>query len=333
MIKQPRILLILCGLILVAGLALWPGDWLSHAYANVTLVSFTATSLSGQPEIFIEWETATEFDTVGFFIARSDSASGMFTRVSDFLPHEGDTVVGALYDFIDETTVLNQTYYYHLEVINTDQTIDLHGPIAAVAGVPATVTPTPSRTPTDTHTPTQTPTSTRTPTLTPTTRPLTATSTHTSAPTNRPAATATPRPVTGATITPRSTTGDVGVPSPASSVATRVVTAPTDPSQAPLPATALPGGLPISSEPPTPALVAPTPVPDQIVPPTKVAAALIPAPTQTAPDAVEPVVVVTEAAALATKPVESRSGGLILIIGAAVFLLIGATLMLRQASK
>ena len=33
---------------------------------NVTLTSFTATSLLGQPEIYVEWKTAAEFDTVVF---------------------------------------------------------------------------------------------------------------------------------------------------------------------------------------------------------------------------------------------------------------------------
>lgn len=33
---------------------------------NVTLTSFTVTSLLGQPEIYVEWKTAAEFDTVVF---------------------------------------------------------------------------------------------------------------------------------------------------------------------------------------------------------------------------------------------------------------------------
>ncbi len=335
MIKQSRLLLLLCGFILVAGLALWPGNWLSHAYANVTLVSFTAASLPGQPEIFIKWETATEFDTVGFFIARSDSATGTFTRVSDFIPHEGDTVVGAQYDFIDETTVLNQTYYYRLEVLNTNQTVDTHGPIAAVAGVvpspTPTVTQTPTATATPTATPTSTPTTTRTPTLTLTPRPGT-TSTNTPVPTNPPAASPTPRLVAGATVTPRPATGNVSVPPTASSGATQEPGAPSVQTQSPLDATAIPGSLPSAPE-----LTAPTPVVNLPAPSAgEVAAAPATpqlAPTLAAPGGEQPVVVVTEAAVPTSKPAESRNGGLLLIIGAAVFLLVGAFLLLRQASK
>jgi hypothetical protein len=198
-IKRRWLLLIICGFIFAAGLALGPGGWLPSAYANVTLVSFTATYLPGTQEMRIEWETATEFDTVGFFIARGDISSGPFAQVSPFIQHEGDSVVGAVYEFTDETTELNQTYYYRLEVINTDQTIDYHGPITATTGVPAAGTATPTRTSTFTATPTRTPTPTATPTTQPDTEDV-----------DPPAASddrivATPRAATGATITPRPT--------------------------------------------------------------------------------------------------------------------------------
>jgi hypothetical protein len=103
---------------------------------NVTLISFTAISLSGQPEIYVDWETATEFDTVGFFVMRSDFALGPYARVSDFIPHEGDTVIGAQYDWLDETTILGQTYFYRLEEITAHQISIFYGPIAVTAGSP-----------------------------------------------------------------------------------------------------------------------------------------------------------------------------------------------------
>jgi hypothetical protein len=54
MIRRYQLLLIICGFILVVGLALWPGLWSPPAYANVTLVSFTATSVPGQRDIGID---------------------------------------------------------------------------------------------------------------------------------------------------------------------------------------------------------------------------------------------------------------------------------------
>jgi hypothetical protein len=187
--KQHRLLFVVCGFLCVMTLALWPGLWLQSAYANVTLVSFTATSLPGQPEIYIVWETATEFHTVGFFIVRSDSAAGEFTRISEFIQHAGDTIVGAQYGYIDENTVLNQAYWYKLEEITGSQQSEFYGPIRAVAGVPATETPTVTATPTPSRTPTRTPTSTPT-------------TTDSSASSNT-VIMVTPRVASGATVTPR----------------------------------------------------------------------------------------------------------------------------------
>lgn len=108
---------------------------------NVTLTSFTATSLLGQPEIYVEWKTAAEFDTVGFFVARSDFAQGPYVRVSAFIPHEGNTITGAQYDWIDEVTELGHTYYYRLEEITADQISIFYGPIVATAGSPTPLLP------------------------------------------------------------------------------------------------------------------------------------------------------------------------------------------------
>ncbi len=173
------------------------------ARANVTLVSFTATPGDGQ--VTLNWETATEIDTVGFFIRRSLEEDGLYTRVSDFIPAQGDSLTGATYEYVDSGLNGGTTYYYKLEAIDSDQTVEFFGPIDATpTGASASPTPTntsqaatpthtatsgtpgetptatsgatgetPTVTPTHTHTttPTRTPTSTHTPTHTPTPRP------------------------------------------------------------------------------------------------------------------------------------------------------------------
>ena len=321
MIKQRKLLVIICGFVLAAALALWPGQWSTPAYANVTLVSFTATSQSGQPEIFIEWETATEFDTVGFFIGRSDSSTGTFTRVSDFIPHEGDTVVGAQYVFVDENTALNQTYFYRLEVINTDQSVDYHGPIAAVAGVEATDTPTPSRTPTATATPIRTPTFTPSPTATPTTQPNTQV-TNPTAPANG-GSVATPRIVTGATVTPQPTASG-GSSSPGVPAAPPTVSSGADGSQPSAPDATSVASVPAES---AAATAAPPPGAD---------VAQLPAPTFAPPDAVPaivaPVVIATEAAP-SSAPTNSTNASAFILIAAAVLFLGVALVIFRQARQ
>jgi hypothetical protein len=284
--------------------------------ANVVLVSFTASSVLGEPEIYLEWETATEFDTVGFFIARSSSATGEFTIISEFMQHEGDTVVGAQYFYIDEDTVLNQTYYYRLDVLNTDQSTDYHGPIAAVAGVPPTITPTPSRTPT--ITPTSTPTSMPSPTATATTQ---SSASDNSTPASSSDSVATPRPVTGATVTPRPTLSS-NPANPIVSAATATLSTVTDDSQ--------PTADVFAS--PLPAIVAAAPVAQatSVVFAGAPESAPAPAPADAIPVAMAPVVVVTEAAPAAAQA-NAPNNPALLLLGAAVLFLGIAFVILRQA--
>ena len=178
MSRQHRLLLVVSVIILAVALAIWPSRWSLPAYANVTLVSFTASPVPGKPDIDIEWETATEFDTVGFFVTRSDSAGGTYARVSGFIPHTGDTVVGAPYGWRDRNMVSNRSYWYELEEITQSQDSNFYGPIS----VTLTFTPTL--------------------TATPTTQPATKVVKPTASPSR---VVATPHLATGATITPRPT--------------------------------------------------------------------------------------------------------------------------------
>lgn len=314
--KQHCFLLFIYGLVMSAALALWPAYSTPRAYANVTLVSFTATSLTGQPEIYLEWETATEFDTVGFFIVRSDSATGTFTRISDFIPHEGDTIVGAQYDHIDENAVLGNTYWYKLEELTTNQESQFYGPISAMSGVPATATSTPTRTPTATLT--RTPTATPTPTATSAaqTNPVIVNPTSSS----NGNVVVTPRVITGATVTPRATS--VSGSSSPTAAATQPVNVPDAAQQPQAVATAM-------SSVPDAAAVTVAPPPSG---PVEVAQAANPTlvPADTVPAMVAPVVVVTEAAP-APAATGSANSPALLLVGAAFLFLGIAFVILRQA--
>ncbi len=199
--SMPRRLLSLPALLLaLAALA-----YAAPARANVTLVSFTAAP--GNAQVVLEWETATEINTAGFFIRRSTEQNGVFERVSEFIPAQGDSLTGAVYQYTDGGLTNGMTYYYQLEAIDNDQSVEFFGPIDATPAGPLS-TPTPTTGPTDTLTPTasptaapsgsSTPTLTRTPTRTPTrTAAPTRTPTHTRAPTRTP----TPRPYHSPTAT------------------------------------------------------------------------------------------------------------------------------------
>jgi hypothetical protein len=170
------------------------------ASAAIDLVSFTATP--GEGQVLLAWETATEFDNAGFFIVRSESETGIFIRISPFIPAEGDGVTGAEYEFIDLDVTSGVLYYYKLEAVGNDQFSEFYGPVSAILPTP---TPTPTatarstRTNTPTSTSTRTATATRTKTRTPTRTPFRTPDTLT------PTASTTPTPTASVTITPTET--------------------------------------------------------------------------------------------------------------------------------
>jgi hypothetical protein len=321
--KRHRLLLSICGIIFTAGLALASGRWLPPVFANVTLVGFTATYLPGQQAMRIDWETATELDTAGFYVARGNSFTGPFAQVSPYMPHEGDTVVGATYVFTDRIPAVNQTYYYRLEVIDTDQSINYHGPITATASVPATNTFTPTSTRPPTFTPTRTPTSTpsATPTATPTTRPGTDDAAPSTTSSRR--IEATPRIPTGSTVTPQPTFAS----RPASPVAF-----PATPTLAAAPANSQPEAPPATSVTPlsnvSPLATAEPPFPAA----THIVQASALAFAEATPGVVAPVVVATESSDATTPAASTLGEALLLIVAASLFLGI-AFVILRQVRQ
>jgi hypothetical protein len=267
------------------------------APAAVELLCFDA--VGGDQVVNIEWQTATEFDTWGFYLLRSESVSGSFTPISEFIFHcdEGG-MIGGYYYFQDYGVVNGQTYYYRLqEKISDTESVYYpslsEAPLSAVPGAP-TATPTATRTPTGT--PTRTVTPSRTPTPSPTqpaptsasggppvptfaplpaasqdasaepTRPLGSTFTPTSRPaTNTPLPTATLRVTPAPAVSTDSTT--------ASSIAAVPTAAPVEPTEVPEsgypvpqdadqpPPTGYPAGFAEPSSTPFPAGYVPPPTP------------------------------------------------------------------------
>ena len=142
--------------------------------ASVTLLYFTATPLTSTIEV--KWETATELNTVGFNVYRSDSenpaswGSPVFTTGSRSL----DGTTGAQYIYVDGVdgnvgnVQPNVRYYYLLEELSNSGNTRFTDKIASagigLATSTATISPTPTRTstsivvdPTRTRTPTPPP--------------------------------------------------------------------------------------------------------------------------------------------------------------------------------
>ena len=113
-----RILWLLCGLLALAGLAL--------GYRTVVAPT--------EAVVIVEWTTASEVDTAGFNLYRSESPEGPFTRINDHLiPASPDPLLGGSYAFTDSNVVAGHTYYYQLEDVEIDGTATRHGPIEVKA--------------------------------------------------------------------------------------------------------------------------------------------------------------------------------------------------------
>ena len=113
-----RLLLLLWAALAIAALALGVQSW--RASRGATIV--------------VEWSTASELDTAGFNLYRSQTESGPFTRVNpSLIPGSADPLTGGNYQFADHQVTPGVTYFYQLEEVETSGTIARHGPIQVQA--------------------------------------------------------------------------------------------------------------------------------------------------------------------------------------------------------
>jgi len=93
--------------------------------------------------ILIEWSTASELDTVGFNLYRSDNPEGPFEIINaSLVPSSADPMTGSDYEYEDSFVTPGQTYYYRLEDVDMDGGATHHGPIEVKAeseGKPAMI--------------------------------------------------------------------------------------------------------------------------------------------------------------------------------------------------
>ena len=116
--EHNRSYLLSAALLAVTGLALL----IYAVYANMNA------------SVIISWETATEFETAGYAIYRSDSPDGPFVKVSpDLIPASTDPLTGGVYDYQDDNVRAGQTYYYQLEEIETTGATSVEGPVEVTA--------------------------------------------------------------------------------------------------------------------------------------------------------------------------------------------------------
>ncbi len=100
----------------------------------VTLSSFKVPEVD-QGRVILNWTTASEINTAGFNIYRSDSKDGPWTRINpQIIPSASEKVMGGKYRYEDTTTQSGKTYYYQLEDVEFNGTKVTHNPV--VVAVP-----------------------------------------------------------------------------------------------------------------------------------------------------------------------------------------------------
>jgi len=115
----------------------------SATRAAVELLYFRGYSQVGG--ILLVWETEIEPDQRGFYITRSDTEHGDYTRVSELIPSLGSDTTGNYYTYIDTDIVGGRAYWYQLEMVDVDNLVTFSEKIRVFAGVyvsTATVTAT-----------------------------------------------------------------------------------------------------------------------------------------------------------------------------------------------
>ena len=203
--------------------------------AAVVLVYFYA--LSEDYQVRLQWKTASELDTAGFFVYRSFEEGTSWAKINaTIILATADDLLGGEYEYVDGPLVNGSLFWYKLEEIDSSGNI-----VAAYYPSPASVIVGGTRTPTATATtpvngdinPTATPTTpialgTGTPTAT-----LTAIAT----PSPDPLVTAAPgQPLPGtANPYPGSSTGQEGIPPAIPGVGSGISTAEATPTWVPFP--------------------------------------------------------------------------------------------------
>lgn len=80
--------------------------------------------------VIVEWTTATELNTAGFNLYRSENAAGPFVKINEqMIPASSDSLVGGKYRFEDTTVMPGKTYYYQLEDVEYGGITTRHGPL------------------------------------------------------------------------------------------------------------------------------------------------------------------------------------------------------------
>ena len=109
------------------------GLYTLNAAAQVIYEDFTAT-VTQEGKILVEWWTDSEVGNKAFYVQRSNSEQGTYTRIEESytLTESVDGEGGYYYFYEDANIFPNQFYYYRLEAIDILNNSTFIGPIDAI---------------------------------------------------------------------------------------------------------------------------------------------------------------------------------------------------------
>ncbi len=114
-------------------------NWTSFLLASLLLIAIFVQDAT-PAIILVEWTTASEVETAGFHLYRSEAPAGPFVRVShQLIPAANDPLVGHTYVFTDTQALPGHTYYYRLEEVEMNGKAIQHGPIVVRSRHPAPI--------------------------------------------------------------------------------------------------------------------------------------------------------------------------------------------------
>jgi hypothetical protein len=97
----------------------------------VCMDSFSAQA-RGQG-VLLAWQTASEVDTLGFNVLRSENPHGTFVAINEefIFAERAGSASSAAYTYLDKHVVAGQTYYYTLEIVQLDGQVERYGMVNA----------------------------------------------------------------------------------------------------------------------------------------------------------------------------------------------------------
>jgi hypothetical protein len=99
----------------------------------VGLGVYTRKALT-EAKIVVEWSTASELNTVGFNLFRSQTEADPGVLVNaELIPASEDAQTGGEYRYTDTNVVPGQVYYYYLEDVSAGGETKIHGPVIVKA--------------------------------------------------------------------------------------------------------------------------------------------------------------------------------------------------------